>query len=82
MSRDSEGYRAAVALTAARLRGDTEGEEAIADGCCADCRPLLDGLLSVAEIAIKGTATHDKIPLSKAAEVLDFHLWQLSRNAR
>jgi hypothetical protein len=78
----TDGYRAAVAMAGARLRGDQEGEQAIAGECCASCRPLLDGMLKVAEIAIKAIAEHDKVSVSAAAEMLDYHLWRMSRDAR
>jgi hypothetical protein len=76
-----EGYRAAVALTGARLRGDEEGERVIAGGCCTDCRPLVDGVLRVAEVAIKAIAEAARMPPSEAAEMLDFILWRMSRGA-
>lgn len=82
MSPGTDGYRAAMALTAARLRGDSEGEQAIAGECCDGCRPILDGMLRVAVTAIKGIATHDKISPSDAAEVIDFALFKLSRDGR
>jgi hypothetical protein len=83
MSGDKEeGYRAAVALMGARLRGDAVGEQAFAGDCCAGCRPLLDGMLKVAEIAIKAIAEHARVAPSEAAEILDYHLWRMSRDAR
>jgi hypothetical protein len=78
----TEGYRAAVAMTGARLRGDQEGEQAIAGECCASCRPLLDGMLKVAQVAIEAIAKAAKIPPSEAAEMLDYHLWRMSRDIR
>lgn len=61
----TEGYRAAMALTGARLRGDEEGEQVIAGECCASCRPLLDGILRVAEVAIKAIAASAKMSPSE-----------------
>jgi hypothetical protein len=78
----NEGYRAAVAMTGARLRGDQEGEQAIAGECCASCRPLLDGMLRVAEVAIKAIVESAKMSPSEAAEMLDYLLWRMSRNTR
>lgn len=74
----SDGYRAACALTSARLRGDTEGERVIA-GECDDCRPLLDGMLKVAEVAIKTIAEQAKVTPADAAEMLDYLMWRMSR---
>jgi hypothetical protein len=78
----TDSYRAAVAMVGARLRGGQEGEQAIAGECCVSCRPLLDGMLRVAEVAIKAIAEAAKIPPSEAAEMLDYHLWRLSRDTR
>jgi hypothetical protein len=78
----TEGYRAAMALTGARLRGDEEGEQVIAGECCASCRPLLDGILRVAEVAIKAIAASAKMSPSEAAEMLDYQLWRASRDSR
>lgn len=78
----TDGYRAAVAMAGARRRGGQEGEQAIAEECCASCRPLLDGMLRVAEVAIKAIAEAAKIPPSAAAEMLDYHLWRMSWDTR
>jgi hypothetical protein len=80
--RASDDYRAAVALVGARLRGDSEGEQVIAADCCPDCRPLVDGLVTFAENALKAVAHIDKAPPAVAADAIDAYLRQISGAGR
>ena len=74
--------RGAVALVSARLRGDEEGERILTGECDCDCRPLIAGLVLVAETAIRGIAEHDKITTGDAADVLDLRLRTLPEGFR
>lgn len=74
----SEDYRAAVALVGARLRGDSEGERVIAGECCPDCRPLIDGLVTFADKALKAIARIDHSPPAVAADAIDTYLQRIS----
>lgn len=65
------GYRAAIALASARLRGDAEGERALTPECDCGCRPLLEGLLQVSDIALRAMAAHDKSTPAAASRMLD-----------
>lgn len=77
-----DGYRAAVALVGARLRGDTEGETVLRGDCECACRPLVGGLLTAAEVALKTMAAHDKVTPEDAADVLDRALQVMDRGSR
>ena len=78
----TDSYLAAVALVGARLRGDGEGERVIMADCCADCRPLVDGLVTFAERALAAVAHIDKEPPAVAAVAIDAYLRQISGPGR
>jgi len=61
---DHDGYRAAIALLSARLRGDVEGEQVLTGDCDCACRPLIDGLLKAAGVMLDTMATHDKVTMA------------------
>jgi hypothetical protein len=73
-------FRRAVAIVSARLRGDEAGERILTGECDCECRPLIAGLMLVAEESIKAIAIHDKITTGAAAEVLDLRLRTLPKD--
>jgi hypothetical protein len=77
-----DSYLAAVALVGARLRGDSEGERVIMADCCADCRPLVDGLVTFAQRALAAVAHIDKEPPAIAAVAIDAYLQRISAPGR
>jgi hypothetical protein len=75
-------FLGAVALVGARLRGDEEGERALTGGCDCECRPLIAGLVLVAETAVRIVADHDKMTPGGAADFLDQRLRELPGGIR
>jgi hypothetical protein len=73
-----EGYKTAIALVGARLRGDAEGEQALTPGCDCGCGPLIEGLLEVSDISIRAMAAHDKTTPAATARLLDKALRRIS----
>jgi hypothetical protein len=63
----SEDLGHAVALVGARLRRDAEGERVLL-GEDGDCRPLVQGLLLVAELALAEMAKRDGVTRAQAAD--------------
>ena len=57
-----------IALVGARLRGDTEGEQALTGACPCDCKPLVEGLLMVVDLCVMQMAAHDGVSREDAAE--------------
>jgi hypothetical protein len=78
----SRDFRRALALVSARLRGDTEGERVLTGECACTCRPLIAGLLLVAESAIGTVAEHDKFTADDAAAMLDLRLRTLPKGTQ
>lgn len=75
-------FRGAVALVGARLRGDEEGERVLTGECDCECRPLIAGLVLVAETAVRTVAEHDKMSPGAAADFLDRRLRGLPGGTR
>ncbi len=63
-----DGFRAAAALVAARLRGDEKGERVLTGDCGCECRGLLEGLVMIGEIAVTTMASHDNVTPADATE--------------